>query len=423
MSALIAMLVHATVLSGLAVVALALLPDAPPRPRLAIAVLGLAVWLVPWPWLAGSVVVPISGGEHVLLDSSVRLALLERQIAAEAPGAASSYLIYTVAALYAIGAGLFVIDCVRLGRSLRQWRGASRRAEELRERLPSAWRGTRAEIRVVAHSQVAAASGLLRPIVWIGERFDDEELELVLLHEVCHVRRRDPLWIALIVALRRVYWWNPLVAHLAHQAIAMIESRCDHDCAAWLGKRRYAARLAALMLSAADRSPQLAGAIRSRRSNLLRLRLLRADAALRARDYALIAAVGTAAALAIAGHALARPVLPRPAAVQEAPSGAPIPDTPAGRALAALLRAVNDRDAAALAEYTNAFTPQETPRPFASSASGVELIEVLDSAPRDIRYVVRDRSSGELITGELEIDSAGSFYMPAVFAKSRQEAP
>ena len=75
MSALIAMLVHATVLSGLAVVALALLPDAPPRPRLAIAVLGLAVWLVPWPWLAGSVVVPISGGEHVLLDSSVRLAL------------------------------------------------------------------------------------------------------------------------------------------------------------------------------------------------------------------------------------------------------------------------------------------------------------------------------------------------------------
>lgn len=423
MSALIAMLVHATVLSGLAVVALALLPDAPPRPRLAIAVLGLAVWLVPWPWLAGSVVVPISGGEHVLLDSSVRLALLERRIAAEAPGAASSYLIYTVAALYAIGAGLFVIDCVRLGRSLRQWRGASRRAEELRERLPSAWRGTRAEIRVVAHSQVAAASGLLRPIVWIGERFDDEELELVLLHEVCHVRRRDPLWIALIVALRRMYWWNPLVAHLAHQAIAMIESRCDHDCAAWLGKRRYAARLAALMLSAADRSPQLAGAIRSRRSNLLRLRLLRADAALRARDYALIAAVGTAAALAIAGHALARPVLARPAAVREAPSGAPIPDTPAGRALAALLRAVNDRDAAALAEYTNAFTPQETPRPFASSASGVELIEVLDSAPRDIRYVVRDRSSGELITGELEIDSAGSFYMPAVLAKSRQEAP
>jgi hypothetical protein len=46
-----------------------------------------------------------------------------------------------------------------------------------------------------------------------------------------------------------------------------------------------------------------------------------------------------------------------------------------------------------------------------------------DAALRDIRYVVRDRSSGELITGELEIDSAGSFYMPAVLAKSRQEAP
>jgi hypothetical protein len=53
----------------------------------------------------------------------------------------------------------------------------------------------------------------------------------------------------------------------------------------------------------------------------------------------------------------------------------------------------------------------------------VELIEVLDSAPRDIRYAVRDRSSGERITGQLEIDSAGSFYIPAVLAKSRQEAP
>ena len=47
---------------------------------------------------------------------------------------------------------------------------------------------------------------------------------LILVHEMWHARRRDPVRLALIAAVRRVYWWNPIVAHLARQAVLMIES-------------------------------------------------------------------------------------------------------------------------------------------------------------------------------------------------------
>jgi len=47
-SALVETLVTALVLSGLAACCLALLPRTPPQVRFGVAVLGLAVWLVPW---------------------------------------------------------------------------------------------------------------------------------------------------------------------------------------------------------------------------------------------------------------------------------------------------------------------------------------------------------------------------------------
>src|SRR5688500_13111992 len=48
MSALVETAGTAFALSGLAAVCLALLPQAPPRLRFAVAVAGLAAWLIPW---------------------------------------------------------------------------------------------------------------------------------------------------------------------------------------------------------------------------------------------------------------------------------------------------------------------------------------------------------------------------------------
>jgi beta-lactamase regulating signal transducer with metallopeptidase domain len=413
MSAVLDMAVPALALSSLATLALAMLGDAPPKARLAVAVGGLAAWVMPWPWIAGSLALSSASTDHGLLDSAARLSLAEQRFAAAAPPALEPYLACALGVLLGVGVALLAFDCARLRRSLREWRRASRPAEELRAMLPPALRATRAEIRLVPRTHAAAASGLVCPTVWIGERLEAANLELVLVHEICHVRRLDPLWTALIVALKRAYWWNPLVRHLAAEAAAMLESCCDQECARWLGRRRYLGGLAALLLSNEDRSPSLASAMRSG-SNVLRLEVLSANAALRVRHVALLAVATSAAAFAVTVHALAGRAGAGPATSLSVAT----PSTPAERTLAALLHAVNDGDSATLAEYLNAFTPQETPSPFAGR-SAMELVELHASGPNEVRYVITARHGAERLTGSLELAPSGDVRL----TPARLDAP
>ena len=153
-----------------------------------------------------------------------------------------------------------------------------------------------AEIRIVENSNVAAASGYLAPTIWIGDRYVGERRRLTVIHEMWHVRSRDPLWLASIAAVRRAYWWNPLVAYLARQAVLMIESTCDHRSAEHFDKSRYITELAALLLADATPAPRLMATVHAASLNVQRLRLLGARLRLRARDVVLLAALGASAA-------------------------------------------------------------------------------------------------------------------------------
>ena len=57
--------------------------------------------------------------------------------------------------------------------------------------------------------------GMFRPVLWlpagIGDRLTDEEMEAILTHELCHVRRRDNLTAALHMAVEAIFWFHPLV--------------------------------------------------------------------------------------------------------------------------------------------------------------------------------------------------------------------
>jgi beta-lactamase regulating signal transducer with metallopeptidase domain len=252
MSALLETLLTALILSGLAAICLALLPNAPPRLRFAVAAVGLAAWLVPW----GSIRVALPSTAIAapfaspLADSLLTVAELESLTLGRSLDAAT-LLGCWLAAASLVGLALFVGDCLALRPSLRRWRCASRPADELRSLLPAELARVAAEIRVVTNSSVAAASGYFRPTIWIGDRYTGERLRLVVLHEMWHVRGHDPLWLLLVAAVRRAYWWNPLVAHLARQATLMIESTCDHRSAQHFDKPRYVAVVAALGAGAA----------------------------------------------------------------------------------------------------------------------------------------------------------------------------
>ena len=400
MSALGETLATALLLSGLAACCLVLLPRTPPQIRFGVAVAGLAAWIVPWGWI------------HFALSSSSAAAPLVEwlgttqsvaPLAAQAHVDASTALGYLLTAAFVVGLGLFVRDCVALRRCLRGWHERSRSGEHLRALLPRELAAVAAEIRIVEDSGVAAASGVLTPTVWLGDRHTEAQRKLSLVHELTHVRARDPAWVGLIAAVRRAYWWNPLVAYLARQAILMIESTCDHRCAAELGKDHYVSQLASLLLAATPPAP-LVATIGTANVDVQRLRLLGQPLRVRARDVVLLVALavtGTAAA------ALA--VVERAAPVADAgPLSIELPATPAGSALASLLRAANAGDSTAVAELLGAYTPQELRLPLPHTSGDARVVEVLRSEPLRIEYVVESRGSGARYVGAIAVADPAS---------------
>ena len=83
---------------------------------------------------------------------------------------------------------------------------------------------------------------------------------------------------------------------------------------------------------------------------------------------------------------------------------AAIPETAAGRVLERLLRAYNAGDTERLAELLGAFTPMEVAFRVPASSGGLDVIDILASAPMRIDYVARDRVGGAQRIGVLELD-------------------
>jgi hypothetical protein len=383
MSALADMLITAAALSAVAALALVSLPKAPAPLRLTIALAGLAAWLVPWPWIRLPIALP-DAFEARLEPIAASVSWLYP--AAPGAGLPAAGWLGLLAAVIAVGVLWFAADCAALRASLAAWRSRSRDGEELRVLLPPALRRTRVTIRVIGGSRAAAATGPLNPTIWIGDGFaDPEDARVALVHECWHVRRNDPFLIAAITLVKRVYWWNPLVAYLAAHALLLVEAACDRRCAASLGIPHYIERLAAMMLDSACRpSPRLAAAARGH--NVTRLELLSAGSRLRARDLVwllALAAVGTGfAGWRVADAHVRAPVASPPW------SRVAIPGTPAGRALEALL----DLDA---------------------WASGLELVEIVSSAPLRIEYIVENTVDATRRQGTLEVADGPSLKVTA----------
>ncbi len=89
------------------------------------------------------------------------------------------------------------------------------------------------ELRVSTTSMEPGVFGIWRPVlawpVGISQRLDDAQLEAVLTHEVCHVRRRDNLTAALHMFVEAVFWFHPMVWWVGSRLVEERERACDEE--------------------------------------------------------------------------------------------------------------------------------------------------------------------------------------------------
>src|SRR6185437_9251201 len=73
--------------------------------------------------------------------------------------------------------------------------------------------------------------GIFRPVLLLPaaleQRLSAEQLEAVLAHERCHLRRRDNLWSALHRLVEVGFWFHPFVWWIGARMVAERERACD----------------------------------------------------------------------------------------------------------------------------------------------------------------------------------------------------
>ncbi len=75
--------------------------------------------------------------------------------------------------------------------------------------------------------------GIVRPILLlpagIGNRLDPAQLNAILAHELCHVRRRDNLTAAIHMVVQAIFWFHPLLWWLGVRLVEERERACDEE--------------------------------------------------------------------------------------------------------------------------------------------------------------------------------------------------
>jgi murein DD-endopeptidase MepM/ murein hydrolase activator NlpD len=194
--------------------------------------------------------------------------------------------------VYLAGAGWSLGQVVRAGRCL----AALRRAASLID-------GRIYEIDAPIPPMLV---GLVRPIVLLPVRvraLDPQQRQLMIEHELTHLRRRDPWWRAARIALQCALWFNPAVRGLGRRMDWAQELGCDAAVLAGRGpaeRKVYGQALVAQLAAQVRPADSLAMAFDGA-SITSRLALIRAGSGAGRRDVEFVAGalvVGVTLALA-----------------------------------------------------------------------------------------------------------------------------
>ncbi len=177
----------------------------------------------------------------------------------------------------------------------------------------------RGDARILSSAQVSTpmTGGPLRPVILLpasAKNWTSGRREMVVSHELVHVRRRDALWRLVAGAVGALYWFHPLTWLASRLAASATERSCDEEVLA-IGVRpsAYARHLFSLASEIAPGPPVLSLPVVQHphlESRIMSILKLHRPHFSRIHTYAALAIVGLVGMVA----ACARPVRMDPAA-------------------------------------------------------------------------------------------------------------
>jgi beta-lactamase regulating signal transducer with metallopeptidase domain len=73
--------------------------------------------------------------------------------------------------------------------------------------------------------------GVIKPSIYIApDKYSDKELEMMVMHEMCHIKQRDIIWKPVFLIISCIYWFNPFAWFVVRQLRYWAEAGCDEFC-------------------------------------------------------------------------------------------------------------------------------------------------------------------------------------------------
>lgn len=199
--------------------------------------------------------------------------------------------------LLLIGAGLLIKDHVKHFYQIKQWKKQSIEQATIWEDLGLTSQAI--QVRFLSLPVAGMATGYFKPTIWLGQNLQgDAQIKTALLHELTHIRNRDPFFILLLASLQKLMWFNPILWCLHAYARKQLELSCDSQCASLFPPEEYKNQLIEIMLNKHQRSfhdAHLLGVNNQSSFNVHRIKTLSEDTNMKNRHFLILSFLITTA--------------------------------------------------------------------------------------------------------------------------------
>jgi beta-lactamase regulating signal transducer with metallopeptidase domain len=249
---------EATLFGTVILVLLALAGGLPARFRHGLVVVAAARFLVPSAWLEGLLVALRLDGPVAELVNTAFAGPPSRWLASVVEGPPGMNAPLPPGLALALALGWLLGTTAFLARFLIRRRAVAKGLAQARPVTTGCeaelLRGLRARLGLAVPVALCTSAAIQAPAVWgirrpvlvlpegLGGELTTAELELLLLHELLHVRRRDNLVAVLHRMLCCVLWFHPLPWLLERRLLAERERVVDEEVVRWSGAGELYAR-------------------------------------------------------------------------------------------------------------------------------------------------------------------------------------